>query len=122
MTSSALTRGLPHPLPAGISREHKRNMGSQEASLGCQDGQDAQDARMIRMSGCLAQDPGVKYGQQNHPEGMVLSGHVMTGRYHRARLGPSSSRERPLRLALATLESNSLARTVVFGIKKKFFF
>lgn len=97
-------------------------MGSQEASLGCQDGQDAQDARMIRMSGCLAQDPGVKYGQQNHPEGMVLSGHVMTGRYHRARLGPSSSRERPLRLALATLESNSLARTVVFGIKKKKFF
>lgn len=76
---------------------------------------------MIRMSGCLAQDPGVKYGQQNHPEGMVLSGHVMTGRYHRGRLDPSSSRERPLRLALATLESNSLARTVVFGIKKKFF-
>lgn len=70
---------------------------------------------MFRMPGCLAQDPRVKYGQQNHPEGMVLSGHIITGRYHRGRLGPSSSRERPLSLALATLESNSLARAVVFG-------
>lgn len=39
-------QGLPHPLPAGISLKHMRNTRPQEASLGCQD---AQDARMFRM-------------------------------------------------------------------------